>query len=94
MSEQLVGRAVDIERDTMVLWDGTAFAGMLIDRRPLLIGGSAMATHVVNWRKVDSRSAAVFLDRAAPPRGEWWELAPPGIFAAIERLAVATASRR
>jgi hypothetical protein len=30
----------------MVLWDGTAFAGTLIDRRPLLIGGEAVSTSI------------------------------------------------
>ena len=40
-----------------VSWDGTAFAGILIDRRPLLTGGEAIITPIpfrINGRIVEA----------------------------------------
>lgn len=66
------GSAAPPEFIVTVLWDGSAFSGTLIDRRPLLAGGEAVSTSVPVEINGATIAAAVDADLLDNPSGFAW----------------------
>ena len=66
------GSAAPPEFMVVVLWDGSAFSGTLIDRRPLLSGGTAVTTSLPVEIDGATISAAVDADLLDDPSSFAW----------------------
>lgn len=66
------GSAAPPEFIVTVLWDGSAFSGTLIDRRPLLSGGEAVSTSVPIEINGGAIAAVVGADLLDNPSGFAW----------------------
>ena len=66
------GSAAPPEFIVMVVWDGTAFTGVLIDRRPLLIGGNAVSTPIQSDIDGTTISATVSANQLGDPSSFAW----------------------